>query len=502
MFFRQLYDSSLAQASYMVGCQRTGEAIVIDPLREIAPYLAVAQAEGLRITHITETHIHADFVSGARELRAATGAQLLLSAEGGREWQYAYAAAEQATLLHDGDRIVVGNIHLDVLHTPGHTPEHLSFVVTDTPRGAGPMGVLTGDFVFVGDVGRPDLLERAAQVANTMDASARALFASLQRFRTLPDHLQVWPGHGAGSACGKALGAVPSSTVGYEKLTNWGLRITDEQEFVRQVLDGQPEPPRYFAEMKRINRDGPPVLGERPPLPRRTASEVLAFDDTDWVIDLRPASQFADGFAPGSLSIPMSRSFSTWVGSLVPVEAPIVLLTAEGDDDGASASQAVETARHQLAQIGFDRLVGWLPAAELLDAWRATGKPAGLIPQMTAAQLAGSRERRSIVDVRGETEWRDGHLDGARHVPLGTLPERALALLEGPIVVHCQSGVRSAIAVSVLARAAFFRGQLTTGSDAMGPEAPLTNLIGGFAAWRAAGFPVTTGGALPEAVRH
>ncbi len=211
MFFRSFYDEALAQASYLIGCQATGEAIVVDPIRDVEPYLTVARAEGLRVTHVTETHIHADFVSGARELVARTGAALLLSAEGGTDWQYAFAERDGARLLHDGDQIRVGNIQLDVLHTPGHTPEHLAFLITDSLRDAGPMGLLSGDFVFVGDVGRPDLLERAAHVANTMDASARLLFQSLDRFRALPDHLQVWPGHGAGSACGKALGAVPQA---------------------------------------------------------------------------------------------------------------------------------------------------------------------------------------------------------------------------------------------------------------------------------------------------
>ena len=223
-------------------------------------YVDAAAAEGLRITQVTETHIHADFVSGARELAHLTGAQLLLSSEGGLDWQYAYAAEAGARLLKDGDRIAVGNIDLEVMHSPGHTPEHISFIVTDRPAAAGPWGILTGDFVFVGDVGRPDLLERAAGFAGTMETAARTLFRSLARFRALPDHLQVWPGHGAGSACGKALGAIPSSTVGYEKIGNWGVAEIDEEAFVRGVLDGQPEPPRYFAEMKRINKHGPRLL--------------------------------------------------------------------------------------------------------------------------------------------------------------------------------------------------------------------------------------------------
>ena len=410
MFFRELYDQALAQASYVIGCQATGEAIVIDPTRDPAPYLDVARTEGLRITHVTETHIHADFVSGARELCAATGARLYLSAEGGPDWQYAFAADDEAVLLHDGDRLMVGNIQLDVLHTPGHTPEHLSFVVTDRPRGAGPMGILTGDFVFVGDVGRPDLLERAAGLADTMEAGARTLFQSLARFRALPDHLQVWPGHGAGSACGKALGAVPSSTVGYEKLSNWGVAETDEARVVAAVLEGQPEPPRYFAAMKRINRDGPPVLGQLPVARRLAAADVIAglSTRTRWVIDLRPASQFADGFLEGSLSLPYSKSFSTWAGSIIPITDELVLMS-DGEHD------AVRLAGRDLSRIGFDRIVGWVEASEVLRAWREAGHGLQTVPQMSVTDVSSMRTDRAatVIDVRGRTEWDAGHIGGA-----------------------------------------------------------------------------------------
>ena len=244
MFFRRFYDDQLAQASYLVGCQATGQALVVDPNRHIEPYLRAAEAEGLRVTHVSETHIHADFVSGARELARRAGATLLLSDTGGADWRYRYAAEDGATLLADGDRFLVGRVEVKALHTPGHTPEHLTFLVTDTTVAGEPMGALTGDFIFVGDVGRPDLLERAARVAGTMETSARQLFQSLQRFAALPDYVQLWPGHGAGSACGKSLGAVPQSTLGYEKRFNWAFAVEDEDEFVRAVLAGQPDPPR------------------------------------------------------------------------------------------------------------------------------------------------------------------------------------------------------------------------------------------------------------------
>ena len=476
MFFRELYDQALAQASYLIGCQATGEAMVIDPLRDPAPYLDVAREEGLRITHITETHIHADFVSGARELRAATGARLYLSAEGGPDWQYAFALHDEAVLLHDGDRIMVGNIQFDVVHTPGHTPEHLSFVVTDTPRGAGPMGILTGDFVFVGDVGRPDLLERAAGIADTMEAGARTLFRSLQRFRALPDYLQVWPGHGAGSACGKALGAVPSSTVGYEKLSNWGVAEHNEDAFVAAVLEGQPEPPRYFASMKRINRDGPPVLGKPPVAPALSAHDVLGgLDRSDqWIIDLRPASEFVDGHIDGSLSVPYSKSFSTWVGSIVPVDDEIVLLS---NHDSEAESEAVQWAVRDLSRIGFDRITGSADAADVLSAFRAAGHALHTIPQaeVSAAPSAVAAGTAMIVDVRGRTEWDAGHVRGAIHLPLGDLRQRLSELPSVPLYVHCQSGVRSGIATSLLHRLG---------------RVDAVNMRGGFAAWEAAGLPI------------
>jgi len=475
MFFRELYDQALAQASYVIGCQATGEAIVIDPLRDPAPYLDVARAEGLRITHVTETHIHADFVSGARELCAATGARLYLSAEGGPDWQYAFAAQDHAVLLRDGDRIMVGNIRFDVLHTPGHTPEHLSFVVTDTPRGAGPMGIVTGDFVFVGDVGRPDLLERAAGIADTMESGARTLFQSLQRFRALPDHLQVWPGHGAGSACGKALGAVPSSTVGYEKLSNWGVAERDEAAFVAAVLEGQPEPPRYFASMKRINRDGPPVLGQLPVAPSLSTDDVFGGLDrsTRWTIDLRPASRFAVGHIAGSLSMPYSKSFSTNMGSIVPVTDEIVILADHESDAGTAA---VQWAVRDLSRIGFDRIIGWADAEETLTAWRAAGHEVHSISQTTvdAAQSAVSDGTAVIIDVRGRTEWNAGHVRGAIHVPLGELRERLSELPATTLYVHCQSGARSAIATSLLHRLG---------------RADAVNVRGGFAAWQASVLP-------------
>ncbi|MCP4938870.1 MAG: MBL fold metallo-hydrolase, partial [Phycisphaeraceae bacterium] len=262
MLFRLIYDDDLAQASYLVGCQRTGEAIVFDPERDIDRYLDLAAAQGLRIVAAAETHIHADFLSGVREFAVRGNAKAYVSGEGGADWQSEWVDGCDHRVLRDGDTFEVGNIRFTAVHSPGHTPEHLSYLVTDLGGGADtPMGVITGDFVFVGDLGRPDLLESAAGIEGMMEPSARTLAASAQGFLRFDDHLQVWPAHGSGSACGKALGAVPQSTVGYERRFNHALSLAgDEQAFVDHILAGQPEPPAYFARMKAWNRDGVPLL--------------------------------------------------------------------------------------------------------------------------------------------------------------------------------------------------------------------------------------------------
>ena len=482
MFFQRFYDTKLAQASYLIGCQRTGEAVVVDPNRDVQQYVDAATKEGLRVTHVTETHIHADFVSGARELAQRTGAQLYLSDEGDADWKYGFATDAGARLVKDGDQFMVGNIRLEVMHTPGHTPEHLSFLVTDTPAGAGPWGILTGDFVFVGDVGRPDLLEKAAGQAGTMEAGARTLFRSLRRFRALPDHLQVWPGHGAGSACGKALGAIPSTTVGYEKIGNWGVATKDEAEFVRMVLAGQPEPPRYFAEMKRINKEGPRLLGG---LPRPTRLPAIALDGLkrkgEVVVDTRAAAEFAAGHLPGTINIPLDRSFTTWAGWLLPYDRDVYLIV-----DDTACSHCVETAVRDLAMIGLDRVAGII-GTDALAAWAAADRTLATVAQTTPAEAAAmlARGAATAVDVRGRAEWEGGHLPGVSNIPVGYLAEHLAELPpDRPVIVHCQGGGRSAIAASVL-RA---RG-LTN----------VVNLVGGYAAWQQAGLPTTRDDAEPVA---
>jgi hydroxyacylglutathione hydrolase len=483
MIVRRFYDEGLAQASYLIGCAATGDALVVDANRDVEQYLRAAEDEGVRVTSVTETHIHADYVSGSRELAARAGAALYLSREGGPDWQYAFAAADGAVLVGEGDRIDVGNIRIDVLHTPGHTPEHLTFLVTDTAGADRPIAALTGDFVFVGDVGRPDLLERAAGVAGTMEAGARSLFRSVRRFvAEQPEWLQIWPGHGAGSACGKGLSAIPHSTLGYEKLFNWGLRTDDEAAFVTSVLEGQPEPPRYFAEMKRINRDGPALLngfGRPPRAGAGTLAAVLAAGDR--VIDTRPAAAFAAGHVPGTISIPLNRSFTTWAGWLIPYDARFHLIVA--DEGGEAVGEAVR----DLAMIGLDAVAGWFPAAEV-ERWRDAHGALETVPtiapdELRARMAAGEVE---VIDVRGAGEWEAGHLPGVANIPLGHLAERIDELPTGrPLVLQCQSGARSAIGAGLL--------------QAHGVEGVM-NLEGGFEAWRRAGFDVERGAAAGAGV--
>jgi hydroxyacylglutathione hydrolase len=480
VLLKRFYDEGLAQASYLLGCQRTGEALVVDPNRDVEQYIAAAEDEGLRIAHVTETHIHADFVSGSRELVQRTGATVYLSDAGGADWAYGWTGPSGAVTIREGDNFLVGDVRIDVRHTPGHTPEHVTFLVTDRATSGVPIGVLSGDFVFVGDVGRPDLLERAASVQGTMVESARALFRSLQRFRELPDYLQIWPGHGAGSACGKALGAMPQSTLGYERLANWAFQISDEQAFVTAVLEGQPEPPRYFAEMKRINRDGPRILGGLTRPQRLAVARVGELVTAGaLVVDTRPAADFAAGHIPGTINIPLNRAFTGWAGWLVPYDADFYLLIDRDRDD------AVDVAVRDLAMIGLDRVAGYLDAdPETFTTW-SRERSLGTIPQMEAADLRRAQEGHAdvvVVDVRSRSEWDGGHLAGAVHIPLGLLPDHLAELpAHGTVVLQCETGSRSAIAASLLAA----RG-----------HRDVANLAGGIAAWIQAGYPME-GAATP-----
>jgi hydroxyacylglutathione hydrolase len=470
MFLRRFFEPKLAQASYLIGCVATHEAIVIDPNRDLGPYVAAATAENARITHVTETHIHADFLSGSRALAARTGATLHLSSEGGPDWLYGFANDPNVRLVRQGDRIDVGNVAIDVLHTPGHTPEHVTFLVTDGAAADEPIAAVTGDFIFAGDVGRPDLLERAANIKGTMEAGARQMFRSLEAFKARPDWLQIWPGHGAGSACGKGISAIPHTTLGYERRFNWAFQPASEEEFVRRILAGQPEPPKYFAEMKRVNRDGPPASAALPAPARldvRTLESRLAAGAV--VVDTRPAVAFAVGHVPGTISIPLNASFTTWAGWFLPYGEDFFLIVDEARD-------RVETAARDLAMIGLERIGGYF-GADVVDEWAASGRRVGTVPQVTAADVRESLAHGAVtlLDVRNQNEWDGGHIAGARHIALGYLPDRVDEIPRAkPVVVLCAAGGRSAIGASLLR---------ARGLD------QVINFSGGYGAWLDAGYP-------------
>ena len=465
MIFQRFFDDKLAQASYLVGCVATGEAVVVDANRDVEPYVRAAEREGLRIVAVTETHIHADYLSGSRELAARTGAKLHLSDCGPADWKYRFAESDGARLLREGDEIVIGNVKLRVLHTPGHTPEHLSFLVIDGAATPDPMGVITGDFVFCGDVGRPDLLEKAVQVKGSAEAAAKTLWQSLAKFRALPDHLSMWPGHGAGSACGKGMSSVPSSTVGYEKRVNWAFLAKDERDFVDGVLAGQPEPPAYFATMKRLNRDGPRVLGALKLPPLLDFSSLGAPGPV--LVDLRRTADFAAGHIPEALCIPLSRSFTTYAGSVLPYDRDIALLFP--DSDAAGLREAVR----DLALIGLDRVIGYWPV-EGIEWWQEQGRPLVAVTQVAPRDLAAGNGR-VVIDVRAESEWVEGHLPGATLIPLPELAGRLAEVpKDRPVVVQCATGSRSMIAAGLLQAHGF---------DAV------ANLTGGYSAWVKAKLP-------------
>ena len=492
MLFRMIYDDALAQAAYLIGCQKTGEAIIIDPERDVDRYHALARKEGVKIVAVAETHIHADYLSGAREL-AEQGAKLYVSAMGCPDWTYRWLDKKGGSTsdrppaeprpydhveLKDGTTFKVGNIQFKAIHTPGHTPEHVCFLVTDLGGGATePMGIATGDFVFVGDVGRPDLLETAAGQAGMAASSAKLLHHSIARFLDLPDYLQVWPAHGSGSACGKALGAVPQTTVGYEKRVNPALRAAaqGQDRFSSYVLSDQPDPPSYFARMKRQNRDGPAVLGSLPKPPKVDARALAALDTQKVaLVDTRPWDQFVAGHIRGSLSLLVNTQFPTEGGSLIDPAEDVYLII-----DPAKLDEAIRA----LVRVGIDRIVGWAPPDAVIEAVAAGARVAKIAEiDAAAAKDRIAAGKTFVLDVRrlGEhTEARvKDHPAGifnVSHTRLSTALDQIPK--DADILVHCRGGVRSARACAYLQR----RGHT------------VTNLAGGFMAWEKAGGSIERG---------
>jgi hydroxyacylglutathione hydrolase len=401
--------------------------------------LEIAKQNNMKITHVAETHIHADFLSGSRELAALTDANLYLSDEGGEGWQYEFAHRG----VKDGDVIKVGNLKFEVVHTPGHTPESISFLLTDIPSSDKPVMMFTGDFVFVGDVGRPDLLEKAAGIAGTKEAGAKEMYKSIVKFQGLSDYIQVWPGHGAGSACGKALGAVPSTTVGYEKIRNWALQYkNDEPGFVKYLLEDQPEPPKYFAMMKKLNKVVRPLLTEVPALSKLTREDFkAAMDKGIKVIDTRLKTEFAEGFIPGTINIQGNNAFATWMGWFLTYDEPFILIADESKHDDLV---------RKLMRIGLDNIYGYIPDVML---WMDLGNKLEKSNIISIDQFKDilKTNHTQIVDLRGAAEYKAGHIKGTENIFIGTLEKNLDKIKKDqPIVIHCQSGDRSTIGYSLL----------------------------------------------------
>jgi hydroxyacylglutathione hydrolase len=463
MLLERIYDEDLAQASYFIGCQAKGEAIVVDPRRDLDVYLDLAEKHAMRIIAVTETHIHADYLSGTRELAERTSAQMHVSNEGGPDWTYG-ADFDDAVRMRHGHSIQLGNITVEAVHTPGHTPEHLSFLVTDGAQSSEPGFMLTGDFVFVGDLGRPDLLDEAAGFIDTRFQGARDLFASLRdRFLTLPDYVQVLPAHGSGSACGKALGAIPASTVGYERNFSWWgeyLRNDDEQGFVDELLSGQPDAHAYFARMKLENKVGPALLGDAPELVEYTREDLAAAlaDDSAILVDTRHHGEVHAGTVERSLNIPgaaKAASYGAWVYDPRVEQRPLVLL--------AGSRAEAEEIRDHLVRVGIDTVRGYVASLDGLELTR---------PRVVRPEELDGFEQAFLLDVRNRTEYAAGHLPGAAQLSGGRVLWHLDALPEpgaGTIVAYCQSGVRGSVTASALRRAGY----------------DVAELDGSYAAWSA-----------------
>jgi hydroxyacylglutathione hydrolase len=459
MKLQQFEVPGLAHYSYLLGSQ--GESVVIDPKRDFDTYVTYAEANGLRITHVLETHIHADYASGARALAEATGAELWLSAhDRGEDFEYQFSHRE----FSNGDELHSGDLRIVCVHTPGHTPEHLSFLVYEKSRCGQPMALFTGDFIFVGSLGRPDLLgdEAKKRLAHLLYESVRT------RVAHLPDGVELYPAHGAGSLCGAGMADRRYSTLGYERFCNVFMAGRPETEFVETVLKSLPAFPEYYRRMKRVNAEGPKLLTGIPggeALTPQIFHEKLSKHDAV-VIDLRRPEAFGGAHIPNSLNIGAGQNLSMWAGWVVPYERPILLAGDEGTD--------IEGARRALIRVGFDEIRGYLKGG--VRSWIEAGFEQGHIPQESVQELASKlREQPFILDVRSDAEWKSGHIEGAMHIPGGDLPKREAEVpSDKPVHVICGSGYRSSIAASILARSG---------------RRNILNVVGGMAAWNARKLP-------------
>jgi glyoxylase-like metal-dependent hydrolase (beta-lactamase superfamily II)/rhodanese-related sulfurtransferase len=456
MYFKQFYLACLAHASYLIGSE--GEAVVVDPQRDVDEYLAEASAQGLKISYVIETHLHADFVSGHQEIAARTGAQIVFGEKAG------FAFAHRA--VRDGEEIRIGKVVLRFIETPGHTPEGICVLVTDTKDPQQPQKLLTGDTLFIGDVGRPDL---AGGKGYTPQMMAEMMYESLhEKLLKLPDEVEVYPAHGAGSMCGRNMSKETSSTIGEQRKFNYALKPMSKEEFVKMMTADLPEAPVYFPKDAEINRSGARGLSELQPPKPLTPQQVLELSG-DVLLDVRSAADFGAGHVPGSMNIGLGGQFAMWAGSLIPLNAAIVVIA----DTGAQVDESVV----RLARVGIENVKGYLEGG--VQSWRDAGLPVDSIEQVTVAQLKEMvNGDLQIVDVRRPAEYVNGHVPRAFNTPLASL-DRSLGPLplekDKLTAVICAGGYRSSAAASLLQKQGFSN---------------LLNVAGGTSAWMDAGYPV------------
>ncbi|RIK37292.1 MAG: MBL fold metallo-hydrolase [Chloroflexi bacterium] len=469
MVLERIFTPGLAQVAYLIGDPAAGVAAVIDPRRDVDSYIALAQQHGLRITAIFETHVHADFVSGALELADHTGATIYASRIGASEFKH--------QPLDDGDVINVGKLKVQAFWTPGHTPEHMSYLLTDPVISNKPQALFSGDMLFVGTVGRPDLLGSEAT-----EGLLEQLYDSVyNRLMHLPDDIIVYPGHGAGSACGKNIGDNPSTTIGQEKRFNYAFRFPDREAFREVIMEDMPPAPTYYPYMKRVNKVGPALLRDLPEGgPLDLATLEARMQGGALLIDTRSSLAFGGAHIPGAVFAGLGNNFVNWAGWHAPYERDVILLL---DDDSDYAE-----ARTELLRIGIDRVAGYVQGG--FDAWVAAGKPVLTLPQISVHALHERLESNNIqvLDVRTEAEWRAGHIPGARQRFAGDIVKASRTnevfanglsdLRDAPVAVICASGYRSTVAASVLQGAGH-------------PQ--VLNVVGGADAWQAAGYPLKRG---------
>lgn len=460
MYFKQFYLGCLAHASYLIGSE--GEAAVVDPQRDVDQYIAEAEANRMKIKYVIETHLHADFVSGHRELANRTGAEIVFSEKAG--------AAFPHHAVRDGDAIKIGKVRLGILETPGHTPESISLLVTDPEVSADPQKVLTGDTLFIGDVGRPDL---AGGKGFTPAMMAGMMYDSLhEKLLRLPDSVEVYPAHGAGSMCGKNMSKETSSTIGEQRKFNYALKPMTKDEFVRMMTVDLPEAPSYFAKDAEINRTGAAALDALPRPAALTPQEVADLaSQGHFVLDVRSAAEFGAGHVPGSINIGLGGQFAIWAGSLIALNTPILIV--------AESEEKTDEAVMRLARVGIESVRGYLGGG--MYAWWKAGLEASTVPQITVDELNDLIQQQpdlQVLDVRRPPEYASGHVPRALPAPLSSLERSASALpvdSSKPTAVICAGGYRSSAATSILQQQGFSN---------------LINVTGGTGAWIRAGYDV------------